>query len=48
MEASNKLDGGYSLTIAREGLIYRGANIFKKIDENPRNEEKMTKFKSGA
>ena len=34
-----------TLSIAREGFIFRGASIFNKIDENIRNETKLEKFK---
>ena len=37
-----------SLSIAREGFIYRGSSIINKLDEKLRNEEKLSKFKSGV
>ena len=39
---------GCSLSITKEGFIYRGANLFNKISENLRNESEIKKFKSGA
>ena len=38
----------HSLSITKEGFVYRGANLFNRIDENLRNEDKISKFKSGA
>ena len=38
---------GYSLSISREGFIYRSASLFNMLDENLRNEEKLEKFKAG-
>ena len=38
----------YTLNIAREGFIYRGAAIFNKMEENLRTETKLQKFKDGV
>ena len=38
---------GYSLSISREGFIYRSASLFIMLDENLRNEENLEKFKAG-
>ena len=37
-----------TLYIAREGSIYRGVTLFKKLDEFLRNETKLMKFKEGV
>ena len=38
----------YTLNIAREGFIYRGATIYNKLDECLRNETKLQRFKDGV
>ena len=38
----------YTLNIAREGFIYRGATVFNKLDEKLRTEPKLAKFKEGV
>ena len=38
----------YTLNIAREGFIYRGATIFNKLEESLRIEPKLEKFKAGV
>ena len=38
----------YTLNIAREGFIYRGATIYNKLDECLRNETKLQRFKTGV
>ena len=37
---------GYTLNMAREGFIYRGATIFNKLDESLRKEPKLQRFKN--
>ena len=39
---------GYTLNIAREGFIYRGASLFNKLDVSLRKEPKLEKFKVGV
>ena len=34
----------HTLSIAKEGFVHRGANLFNRIDENLRKEEKTSKF----
>ena len=36
----------YSLNIAREGFVYRGAALFNKLGESLRKESKLLKFKT--
>ena len=38
----------HSLSIAKEGFIFRGVNIFNKLDENLKKETKVEKFKVGV
>ena len=37
-----------SLTLSREGFIYRGSKLFNLLPENLRNENKISKFKGEA
>ena len=37
-----------SLTISREGFLYRGKKLFNLLPENLRNENKISKFKTEA
>ena len=38
---------GYRLNIAREGFIYRGAQVYNKLDARLRSEPKLESFKTG-
>ena len=38
----------HSLSIAREGFVFRGVSIFNKLDESLKNEPKCEKFKTGV
>ena len=37
--------GGKSLSITKEGFLYRGKILFNNLEENIRNEQKLDKFK---
>ena len=39
---------GYSLSIAKEGFIYRGSQIINRLENSLRNEENIEKFKAGT
>ena len=36
-----------SLSISKEGFVYRGVSLMNKLDDNLRNEPKLQKFKAG-